>query len=162
MRIAGIMQEMDDFDLTGLDAKSAREYVVSIITTLTKTTAKRTELEKELELWSGRVRLAAEKGRSDLQAEAEVRVRDIEFQLSDIRAEEDVFSAGVRRLKAQLRALEAEPQLSVDSERLLAELELLGGERDELAEAFKEEEANLELEKLKERMEREGPDAGDK
>jgi hypothetical protein len=144
---------MDDFDITGLDAKAAREYVLAVVTTLRQTSAKRQELERDRALWSGRAKLAAEKGRSDLQAEAEVRLRDVEFQLNDIRAEEDVLTAGVRRLKSQLKVIEATPQLSVDADQLLTELEILGGERDELAEKLKEEEANAALEDLKKRME---------
>ena len=150
-----IIVSMDDFDLTGLDAKSAKDFLVSVITTLSNTKAKRLELEKEMELWTSRIHLSIEKGRSDLQAEAEVRVRDLKFELEDIKAEEAVYSAGVRRMKTQLQTIEAMPQLSVDAERLLVELDLLGGERDELADAFKEEEANQELQKLKEQIRKE-------
>lgn len=146
---------MDDFDLDGLDAKSAKDYLVAVITTLSKTKAKRAELEKELELWNGRIRLAVQNDRSDLQAEAEVRVRDLQFELDDIKAEEHVYAQGVRKMKTQLQMIEMQPQLSADAEQLLAQLELIGGERDELADAFKEEEANQALEELKKRMEQE-------
>ena len=143
---------MDTYDLTGLDAQTAKEIVVNVISSLKQTTAQRASVEEELEIWKGRVRLAAEKGRSDLQAQAQTRVDDLEFNLESIRAEELELIRGVDRMKRQLKLIESQPQFSIDADMLLAELEILGGETDELAERFKEEEADALLDKLKKDM----------
>jgi hypothetical protein len=49
---------MDTYDITGLDAKTAKEYVLAAIATLNSTREKREELEHEEELWSKRLELA--------------------------------------------------------------------------------------------------------
>ena len=143
---------MDTFDLTGLDLQSAKEIIVRVIRSSKETTAQRVKLENELGVWQGRVRLAVENGRSDLQAEAQTRVGDLEFQLEGLRAEEAELLRGVDRMKRQLALIENTPELSVDPEALLMQLEQLAGERDELSEAFREEEGNELLEKLKQEM----------
>ena len=143
---------MDTYDLTGLDSQTAKEIIVNVIKSLKQTTAKRASIEEELGIWQGRVRLASEKGRSDLQAQAQTRVGDLEFNLDGIRAEEVELIRGVDRMKRQLKLIESQPQFSVDADMLLAELEILGGETDELAERFKEEEADALLDKLKKDM----------
>ena len=143
---------MDTYDLTGLDRDTARDIVVQVVTSLKHTTAQRIAKEKDLEVWKQRVRLAAEKGRADLQAEAVTRVGDLEFEIDGIRAEETELERGVSRMKWQLGQLEREPALSVDAEVLLSQLDNLGGERDELADKFRKEEADAALEALKKSM----------
>ena len=46
--------------------------------------------------------------------------------------------------------------MNIDADRLLAELELMGGERDELADEFRKHEADELLRKLKQDIEDEG------
>jgi hypothetical protein len=143
---------MDTYDITGLDAQSAKEILFQVIKSLKTTTAQREKLEMELTVWQGRVRLAVENGKSDLQAQAQTRVGDIEFQLDSLRAEEAELVRGVDQMKRQLKLLENQPELSVDAEALLFQLDQIAGERDELADTFREEEGNALLDKLKEDM----------
>lgn len=150
---------MDDYDITGLDPQSAREYVLAVITTLKQTKTKRTELEKEYQLWTGRVKLAEQNGRADLQSQAEVRVFEVKQDLDRIKAEEASLAGGVIRLKSQLSMLQSQPQFTVDTDRMLAELELLGDHRDELADKFKDEEAEIALQNLKNQLNSEEKDS---
>jgi len=152
MKITYHATRMDTFDLNGLDPQSAREVVLNVIRSLKETQSQRIKLEADLDLWERRKALAAERGRSDLQAEAQVRLDDIQYQLGGLRAEEAELVRTVDRLKQQLRTIENGPQPLVDTDQLLAELELLGGERDELSEKLREEEANALLEQLKRDM----------
>ena len=153
---------MSDYDLTGMAAPAAKEFVIAAITALTQTRAKRENLEKELALWEKRVDLARDNDRSDLQAQAETRVFDIREDLERIMAEERDLAAGVRKMKAQLAVIQSTPQMSVDADRLAAELEMLVGERDDLAERFEEEEAEQALRRLKGELEGGEPDSESK
>ena len=147
---------MDAYDISGLDAKTAREYVLAAITALNATRQKREELERDLELWSKRVELAQEHGREDLLESATVRVGEIRAYLEKIRAEEADLEGGVIRLKGQLKMILNQPELEMDTDQLVAMLELDDVHKpDELAEKFREEEANEALRKLKLEIEKE-------
>ena len=150
---------MEDFDLTGLDPQAAKQYIVAVISSLKSTTAKRAELEKERDIWTSRIELAKQNDKSDLQAAAEIRAQDIENELYRIQAVEKALSDGVARMKRQLRMMQNQPQLSIDPDALLAGLELLGGETDELADKFKDEEAKQALDELKKKIEGEETDS---
>ncbi len=147
---------MDAYDISGLDAKTAREYVLAAITALNATRQKREELERDLELWSKRVELAQEHGREDLLESATVRLGEIRAYLEKIRAEEADLEGGVIRLKGQLKMILNQPELEMDTDQLVAMLELDDVHKpDELAEKFREEEANEALRKLKLEIEKE-------
>ena len=146
---------MDTFDLTGLDAPTAKQIVVQVIQSLKATTAQREKLDQEAILWRNRIKLAAEKGRSDLQAEAQTRLTDVEFQLDSLRAEETELIRTVDRMKQQLKMIEGQAEMSVDTDQLLAQLELMEDDKDELAEEFRKQEADALLDKLKEDMKNE-------
>jgi hypothetical protein len=150
---------MDTYDITGLDAKTAREYVLAAITTLNATREKREELERDLELWSKRVDLAKQHGKAELLESANLRLAETKQNLEKIRNEEAELSGGVIRLKGQLKLILNQPELEVDTDQMLAMLELSDDLKpDELAEKFKEEEAKEELERLKAEMEKEEND----
>ena len=146
---------MDTFDLTGLDSQTAKQIVVQVIQSLKATTAQRVKLDREAELWRNRVKLAQEKGRADLQAEAQTRLGDVEFQLDSLKAEERELIRTVDRMKQQLKVIEGQAEMSVDTDQLLAQLELLDDDKDELAEEFRKQEADALLDKLKEDMKNE-------
>lgn len=147
---------MDTYDITGLDAKTAREYVLAAITALNETRKKREELENDKELWSKRVDLAKQHGRDDLLESATTRLTEIESYLDKIKTEEAELNGGVIRLKGQLKLILNQPELEVDTDQLIAMLELDDVHKpDELAEKFRNEEANDALRRLKEQIERE-------
>lgn len=144
---------MDTYDITGLDPQSAREYVLAAITTLKATQEKRRELEQELELWTKRVDLAKEHNKEDLIAQAEARKVEVTGDLERIKAEEAELNGGVIRLKGQLKLILNQPELSMDADYLAAQLEMMEEERDDLADKFKEQEADDALAQLKAEME---------
>jgi len=139
-------------DISGMDAAAAKEYVVAVLSTLKQTAAKRIELTKELEKWQARVRLAEEHGRNELADEASARVGQIREDVVRIQAEESELKKELDIVKGQLEWIKKQPQLSIDAEYLLAQLEMVVGERDELADKFKDAEAAGELERLKKEM----------
>ena len=151
-----IQSDMDTYDITGLDANTAREYVLAAVTALNETRKKREDLERDLELWSKRVELAKEHNREELLESANTRLIEIKTYLDKIKSEEAELQGGVIRLKGQLKLILNQPELEVDADQLVAMLELEDLHKpDELAEKFREEEANEALEKLKLEMEKE-------
>lgn len=147
---------MDTFDITGLDPAAAKEYVLAAITTLKATRDKRAELERDQGLWSKRLELAKEHGREELIQSAETRIGEINLALEKIKSEEAELNGGVIRLKGQLKLILNQPELEMDADQLAAMMELGDLHKpDELAEKFKEQEADDELARLKAEMEKE-------
>lgn len=143
---------MEPLDLTNMDERSAKEYIVALITTVKNTRTKRKSLEKEVELWKNRVELAREKEREDLEAEASRRVEEKEQELEAIKTEEAQFIRELQQAKAQLKTIRNRPSLSINPELLLAELEMVVGEHDETGEKFREFEAERALNELKKQL----------
>ena len=144
---------MEDItDISTLDPQSAKEYVLAFIMTLKKTKRDRLNVQDELALWEGRVKLAAEKGESELQAAAEDRLAELSARLEMLAGDERDLENKVAVLKANLLQLKNSAALSVDPDFLLAQLDMLVGERDTLAETFQHEEAESALDELKKRM----------
>ena len=139
-------------DLTGMDPVSAKEYIAAVLSTLKQTKIKRIELQKELEKWKSRVILAGDQGRTDLQAEAALKAEQIQDDLQKIMYEELELKKELDIVKSQLLHIQNQPEITVDADLLLAQLEMVVGERDELADKFKEAEADLELKQLKKEM----------
>lgn len=142
----------DPLNLQGMDPKDAKQYVLAVITTLKQTQRKRESLEQELDTWTRRRDLAQEKGEDELALRAGMKVDEIGSQVDALREEEAQFQSEIRALKQQLHHLEHTAQLTVDPDALLAQLEMVAGEVDETAEKFKEEETNLALERLKQKL----------
>ena len=147
---------MDPTDLSGLDASSARDYVTQFMVTLRTTRAELTKLGEERAKWEGRIKLAVEGGRDDLMASARERLADVQRRVGVLAAEEQEQAAQLSILRDQLRRLQQRFDPTIDTEQLLAQLEAAVGERDELADQFKElqktEESERALQELKERM----------
>jgi len=146
---------MKDTDIEGLGPEDARQYVLHFITSLKTTRAQRRKLADDLKLWRRRVALASEKKAPDLEAEAVRRVGELEAREAELAAEERDLSLKVEILKEKLAALRPRAEMQVDADRLLAELQILAGPRDNLAEALKDTEADRLLAELKERLENE-------
>lgn len=139
-------------DISGMDAASAKEYVVAVLATLKQTVAKRIELTTELEKWQERVRLAGEHGREDLAGEAVAKAEQVKEDILRIQLEEKELKKELDIVKGQLEWIKRQPQLSIDADFLLAQLQMVVGEQDELADKFKDAEAENELERLKKEM----------
>jgi phage shock protein A len=148
---------MLDTDLEGLNPQQATEYVLAFIATLRHTTREIDRVKEEAALWRGRVTLARGRGEEALAAQAETRAAELEAKQAALEAERQDLVRTVTVLKEKLQRIRMKGTRLIDTDRLLAELQMLVGERDTLSEALKDEEAKAELEKLKRKMSGEGP-----
>jgi phage shock protein A len=143
---------MLDTDIEGMDPKGAAEYVLAFVTTLKKTEADAGQAAEDVTKWTRRVGLAVEKGEEELAglararlAEVEVRKASLETELADLRLKVGTLKDKLQRLRSRFRK-------SVDTDVLLAQLEMLAGTKDVLADTFKAEEAGAKVEELKRKM----------
>jgi phage shock protein A len=144
--------ERPDTDISGMEPEAAKEYVLAFITTLKTTQRQKQEALEEKKLWQERVRLAEQKQEALLAEKARSRVGEIQTKIDTLKNEERELAPKVDVLKEQLLKLSRAPQMSVDAENLLAQLQMLVGEPDTLSQTFKDEAAKAELEKLKRKM----------
>jgi len=121
---------MKDTDLNGLDYQSAKEYVLLYITTLKKTDRETGKALSELRKWENRVKLASEKGNDDLREIAEHKAVEAKEKVRALNAERNELIVKVEHLKRNLLRIKADPEYSVDADKLLAEFEMLLGEKD--------------------------------
>ena len=75
---------MKDIDIQGMDKKELKEYLYSLILARKKTETEKLKLEKELNKWDSRVKLAQEKGKEDLKQEALLRFEEIRKRFTNI------------------------------------------------------------------------------
>ena len=143
---------MLDTDLEGMNPQQAAEYVLAFITTLKQTERAVFAAEEEANLWMRRVTLAQSKGDEPLTSQAQARLSDavakkarLETELSDLRAK-------VATLKDKLKKVRMTGGRLVDTDLLLAQLEMVVGPRDTLAGTMKKEEASAALDELKKKM----------
>jgi phage shock protein A len=143
---------MEDTDIDFLDFESAREYVLAFITTLKKTQKERAVTEEELSHWQGRVKLADSRGEPVLKRTAEQRVSELESRCHRLRQEELDLKLKVDVLKEKLNAVKMRSGLRVDTDALLAQLQMLAGEPAVLEETLRNTEAEQALQALKRKM----------
>lgn len=143
---------MQDTDLEGLGPKEAAEYVLAFVTTLKQTEKDLARIDEEIGVWTKRVALAESRGEASLAAQAKTRLEEIQVKKTAREAELSELRMKVSILKDKLKRLRMMPSRSVDTDLLLAQLEMVAGKKDELSAALKEEEAKAKLEELKKRM----------
>ncbi len=146
------MAAQDDLDLSRLDARGAREYVLAFIKTLKETEHRRGALEGELRVWTERAALARSHGREDLGAAADARAASLRQQLAGVQGEEEHLKGQVSALKERLKLkLHGEIERSVDSEKLEADLEMLVGGDAALESKLESARAESEADDLRKR-----------
>jgi phage shock protein A len=143
---------MQDTDIEGLEPKDAAEYVLAFVATMKKTETDIGRAAEDVAKWTRRVALATEKGETELAGLAQAKLAEIEGKKTALEAELADLRLKVDILKGKLQRLRRRFQKSVDTDVLLAELEMLAGKKDALADAFKAEEAGAKLEELKKKM----------
>jgi len=143
---------MLDTDLEGLGPKEAQEYVLAFVTTLKQTEKDLARAGEEVATWTKRVALAESRGESSLAAQAKVRLAEEEGKKARREAELAELRMKVSILKEKLAKLRMMPTRTVDTDLLLAQLEMITGRKDELSLSLKEEEAKVKLEELKKKM----------
>jgi phage shock protein A len=143
---------MRDTEIDFMDYDSAREYVLAFVATLKRTQKARGTTEEELTLWQRRAKLAESRGEPVLARAAGERVAELEVKRQQLQQEEADLRLKVDVLKEKLAALERRSGMRVDTDALVAEMELLLGEKDELKAKLDQEQANQALEDLKRKM----------
>lgn len=143
---------MLDIDIEGLGPREATEYVLAFITTLKQTEKARAAAEEEAALWARRVELARSKGDAALASQAQARCDELTAKKTQLEAELADLKGKVAVLKEKLTRLRMTGGKSVDTDLLLAQLEMVVGKKDELSKTFKEEESNAALDELKKKM----------
>jgi len=143
---------MQDTDIEGLDPQNAAEYVLAFVTTLKKTEMDLASATADVTKWTRRVALAVEKGEEELAGLARAKLAEVEGKKTALETELADLRLKVAILKEKLQRLRRRFQKSVDTDVLLAELEMLVGKKDALADTFKAEEAGAKVEELKKKM----------
>jgi hypothetical protein len=145
---------MQDTDIEGLGPQEAREYVLAFLTTLKQTEKDAARIREELELWTRRVGLAEGKGDAALAAAARSKAEELAAKNAGLEADVLDLRAKVGVLRQKLMSLQATGGRLVDTDLLLAQLQMLAGEKDALAEKFKKEAADASLSELKKKMQK--------
>lgn len=147
----------DDTDLSGMEYPQAAEYVMSFVSTLKQTEKLVKEVEKDANLWKERVALAEGQGKADLAAAARKRLDETESKLAKLKTEEEELAQKCSELVQNLKKVKATGVTRlVDTDRLLADFEMIIGDKDKgdytLKQQIKNEEADVALQRLKEKM----------
>ncbi len=147
----------DDTDLSGMEYPQAAEYVMSFVSTLKQTEKLVIEVEKESETWKQRVTLAESQGKIDLAAAAGKKLEEVESKLAKLKSEQQDLAMKCTELVQNLKKIKATGVTRlVDTDMLLAHFEVFLGDEARanynLDKSMKNEEADAELRKLKERM----------
>jgi len=143
---------MSDTDIDFMDYEAAREYVLAFFAALKRTQKERAIAEEELAQWERRVRLAENRSEPILKKGAEQRVQELRGRTARLLEEEAAMRRKTDVLKEKLKRLQVRSSLSVDADALLAQLKMVTGEPDALAEALRDTEASQALEELKRRL----------
>lgn len=146
----------DDFDLDGLSPQDAKAYVARFITAKNQATRDREIAEGELALWKKRTALASERGETDLARESLARAEETHAKLVRLRREEHELDFKVTELKRRLTSISRQPEMSVNANALLDQLQGLVGTDHDTKDALAEAEAEVALEALKKKMESSG------
>lgn len=140
---------MLDTDIEGLDPAQASKYVLAFITTLKQTEKALAAAQEDANIWTRRVTLARSRGDEGLAAQAQARLADATAKQSQLETELADLKRKVAVLKDKLVRLRMTGGRLVDTDLLLAQLQMVAGKKDELGDAMKNEEANAALDELK-------------
>jgi phage shock protein A len=146
----------DDFDLEGLSRVEARAYVAQFVQSLHLARKQRAEREAEFEKWKSRTKLAAERGEEDLARAALERAEEAQSSLNAVRREERELEFKVTELKRRLGNLRDSPELSVNADALLEQLQAVVGTDHQTDHALEEAEAQVALDSLRRKMAEDG------
>ncbi len=143
---------MIDTDIEGLGPKEAAEYVLAFITTVKQTEKAIGSAGEEVSLWTRRVALARSRGDEALAAQAQARLDAATAKKAGLESELADLKAKVAVLKQKLARVRLTGGKAVDTDLLLAQLEMAVGKKDELEGKMKVEETNAALDELKKKM----------
>ncbi len=142
----------DDFDLEGLSHSDAREYVLRFAQSLHVARRQRADAERSVDEWKRRVKLAIDRGQTELARQALERAEEAHRALVGLKREEHELDFKVTELKRRLAGLPTAPERSVDANGLLASIESVVGSGHETDRAVAEAEAEVALDALRKRI----------
>ena len=135
------------------DSNIEKEFLLSILTSIKQLERKNKNLIDEKSKWENRILLARDAKRSDLESEAEIKLKDVIVQIESINAEKNALKDELIKAKVQLKNAKMDPDLTVNPEALLNQIETMVGESpDNLKDEFDNVQADSALKDLKKQM----------
>ncbi len=113
----------EELDLEGLTLQEATSYVAKYLAAHKQSQQRRQQAEEEFRRWETRVRLAHEKGETELASAALARAEKAATEFKQARAEEKELAITCDLLKQRLERLARQPEFSVDAEQLLSHMQ---------------------------------------
>ncbi len=151
-----LRQELEETDLTGMDRRSAKEYVYQYVATYNNVAKQLEQARNDAALWQRRAELARDKGDEELTQAAVERWEAAQSRVEQLAQEEQELARKVERLKMSWDRLSRTPERTVDAEALAQQLDEIVGEEDKTRHRMKDVEADSALEELKRKMREEG------
>jgi phage shock protein A len=148
------LSERLETDLSGMDSDAAYQYVAAYITEFKEIQKKKAEQLKEKIIWEDRSKLASDKGKQDLAAQAHEKLKDINEKILKYENRENELAMTIDVLKKELNKLVISSSNQFDAEKLLSELQAMAGELDTTKKEFKDMEINDQLDKIKKDLNR--------
>ena len=145
----------NDLDIDRLPYKDAEQYVLSFITTLNGIDGELKNLDRELEVWRGRARLAEENQEAELVLIARKKISELQAKSSQLEPEQKSLRLKVSVLKEKLKSISNQPAAAVNTDELLQKMKMLVGEEDKTLEKIEDLEAQQALDELKRRLKEE-------
>lgn len=142
----------NSLDIDRLPYKDAEQYVLSFITTLKGIEGELKNLDRELELWSRRARLAEENHETQLLLIARKKISELQAKSPQLELEQKSLRLKVSVLKEKLKIIRNQPAAAMDTDELLQKMKMLAGEEDKTLEVIEDLEAQKALEELKKRL----------
>ncbi len=143
---------MGDLHFPEADPDTLIGYAGSLIRSLRQTRMRILQLKRESAVWEKRISLADKKGKIDLGSQARIMGQNIMGDLRQLAEEERELVTELSSIKKHF-IVNKNPGGSLDADRLLSELEIISEKEDKTEEAFKNLEAEEELDKLKKKLE---------
>ncbi len=113
----------EELDLEGLTPHEATSYVANYVAAHKRSVQRRQTAQEEFARWENRVRLAQQKGETELAQAALARAEKAATEFQDARAEEKELAITCDLLKQRLERLSRQPEFSVDVEALLSHMQ---------------------------------------
>ena len=113
-----------------MDAATAKDYILGLITTLKLTEKEILSLEAEAKRWKSRMELARSKGADALLEEAERELEGFKTRLTKLRDEERSLKGEIETMRRKLPGLAARER-SIDPDLLEQELLMALGQSEE-------------------------------
>ena len=148
------MDEPDDrplFDISGMTAADAKDYVFSLATHLKQVEAEIETIKADSARWQERAALAERQGLAELRQQAVDTVNGLASKQTERETEAREFRVGLDHLKKQLALLPL-TERTVNTDALLESLIQLAGPVDDVTPAAKQAEADEALAALKKKL----------